>query len=75
MTAKQFVHLHAHSAYSLSEGAIKADKLAALAAADGMPAVALTDTSNLFGALEFSQAAVAKRRPAHPRLPDRDRAA
>jgi DNA polymerase-3 subunit alpha len=58
--ALPFVHLHAHSAYSLSEGAIKADKLAALAAADGMPAVALTDTSNLFGALEFSQAAVAK---------------
>jgi DNA polymerase III subunit alpha len=58
--AASFVHLHAHSAYSLSEGAIKADKLAGLAAADGMPAVALTDTSNLFGALEFSQAATAK---------------
>jgi DNA polymerase-3 subunit alpha len=60
MSDTGFVHLHAHSAYSLSEGAIKADKLAALAAADGMPAVALTDTGNLFGALEFSQAAVGK---------------
>ena len=50
-----FVHLHAHSAYSLSEGAIKADKLAALAAQGGMPAVALTDSANLFGALEFAQ--------------------
>jgi DNA polymerase-3 subunit alpha len=60
MPEPSFVHLHAHSAYSLSEGAIKADKLAALAAADGMPAVALTDTSNLFGALEFSQAATGK---------------
>ncbi|MGG5821033.1 DNA polymerase III subunit alpha [Falsiroseomonas sp. HW251] len=56
MTAPSFVHLHVHSAYSLSEGAIKAEKLPALAKADGMPAVALTDSANLFGALEFSQA-------------------
>jgi DNA polymerase-3 subunit alpha len=55
-----FVHLHAHSAYSLSEGAIKADKLAALAAQGGMPAVALTDSANLFGALEFAQGCAAK---------------
>jgi len=55
-----FVHLHTHSAYSLSEGAIKADKLAALAAADGMPALALTDTGNLFGALEFVEACTKK---------------
>ena len=53
-----FVHLRNHSAYSLSEGAIKPDKLAALAAEDAMPAVAITDTGNLFGALEFSQACV-----------------
>jgi DNA polymerase-3 subunit alpha len=51
-----FVHLHVHSAYSLSEGAIKAEKLAALAADEGMPAVALTDSANMFGALEFAQA-------------------
>ncbi|MCK8787440.1 DNA polymerase III subunit alpha [Roseomonas sp. NAR14] len=50
-----FVHLHNHSAYSLSEGAIKAEKLAALAKEAGMPAVALTDSANLFGALEFAQ--------------------
>jgi DNA polymerase III subunit alpha len=55
-----FVHLHAHSAYSLSEGAIKAEKLPALAKADGMPAVALTDTANLFGALDFAQACAGK---------------
>ncbi|HEV7456902.1 MAG TPA: DNA polymerase III subunit alpha [Roseococcus sp.] len=55
-----FVHLHTHSAYSLSEGAIKAEKLSALALAANMPAVALTDTANLFGALEFAQAAAAK---------------
>ncbi|RKK03567.1 DNA polymerase III subunit alpha [Pseudoroseomonas wenyumeiae] len=49
-----FVHLHTHSAYSLAEGAIKADKLAVLAKEAGMPALALTDTANMFGALEFS---------------------
>ncbi|MBY0335176.1 MAG: DNA polymerase III subunit alpha [Acetobacteraceae bacterium] len=55
-----FVHLHTHSAYSLSEGAIKCEKLPALALAAGMPAVALTDTGNLFGALEFAQACAGK---------------
>jgi DNA polymerase III subunit alpha len=39
----------------MSEGAIKLDRLAKLAAAQDMPAVALTDTRNLFGALEFSK--------------------
>jgi DNA polymerase III subunit alpha len=58
--SQAFVHLHAHSSYSLSEGAIKADKLAVLARDADMPAVALTDTANLFGALEFSQACAAK---------------
>lgn len=55
-----FVHLHTHSAYSLSEGAIKLEKLPGLTLAAGMPAVALTDTANLFGALEFAQYAAAK---------------
>ncbi len=55
-----FIHLHVHSSYSLSEGAIKAEKLAVLARAEGMPAVALTDTANLFGTLEFSQGCAAK---------------
>ncbi|WP_419898010.1 DNA polymerase III subunit alpha [Roseomonas sp. USHLN139] len=55
-----FVHLHVHSAYSLAEGAIKAEKLADLAKADGMPAVALTDTANMFGALEFAKACAGK---------------
>ncbi len=58
--SSSFVHLHAHSAYSLSEGAIKAEKLPALARAAGMPAVALTDSANLFGALEFAQACTSK---------------
>jgi DNA polymerase-3 subunit alpha len=51
-----FVHLRVRSAYSLLEGAIKADKIGGLAKSDGMPAVALTDRANLFGALEFSVA-------------------
>ena len=52
-----FVHLRVHSAYSMSEGAIKVQKLVDLCVAERMPAVALTDTRNLFGALEFSSAA------------------
>ena len=50
-----FVHLHVRSAYSLREGALGIAKLSKLAAADGAPAVALTDANNLFGALEFSE--------------------
>ncbi|MCV9934966.1 DNA polymerase III subunit alpha [Boseaceae bacterium BT-24-1] len=50
-----FVHLHVHSSYSLLEGAIQVGTLAKLATGDGQPAMALTDTNNLFGALEFSE--------------------
>jgi len=53
-----FVHLRAHSAYSLLEGALPVGKLVGLAARDEMPALGLADTGNLFGALEFSQKAV-----------------
>ena len=51
-----FVHLRVRSAYSLLEGAIKAGKLGRMAADAQMPAVAIADRANLFGALEFSQA-------------------
>ncbi len=54
-TGPGFVHLHVHSAYSLLRGAMKVQKLAELAKADRQPALALTDTDNLFGALEFSE--------------------
>ncbi|MBM3513457.1 MAG: DNA polymerase III subunit alpha, partial [Alphaproteobacteria bacterium] len=54
-TQPGFVHLRVHSAYSMAEGAITCAKLAELCAAYDMPAVALTDTRNLFGAMEFSQ--------------------
>lgn len=52
-----FVHLRVHSAYSLLEGAIPVKKLIGLAQKYQMPAVAMTDTGNLFGAFEFSLAA------------------
>ena len=60
MPHADFVHLRVHSAYSLSEGAIKVEKIPTLALEANMPAVAITDTANLFGALEFSQACAGK---------------
>ncbi|HYI68637.1 MAG TPA: PHP domain-containing protein, partial [Skermanella sp.] len=57
MPIADFVHLRVHSAYSLSEGAIKIKELVKLCQKKEMPAVAVTDTGNLFGALEFSLAA------------------
>ncbi|HEX8568769.1 MAG TPA: DNA polymerase III subunit alpha [Caulobacteraceae bacterium] len=51
-----FIHLRVRSAYSLLEGAIRAEAVGALAAKQGMPAVGITDRANLFGALEFSTA-------------------
>jgi DNA polymerase-3 subunit alpha len=50
-----FVHLRVHSAYSLAESTLRLKQLAALATADSQAAVAITDTNNMFGALEFSQ--------------------
>lgn len=49
-----FVHLHTHSAYSLAEGAIKVKDLVKLCQKKSMPAAAITDTGNLFGAMEFA---------------------
>ncbi|MDT1061094.1 DNA polymerase III subunit alpha [Paracoccus sp. CPCC 101403] len=50
----RFIHLRTHSEHSLLEGAVPVKKLADLAAQNGMPAVALTDTNALFAGLEFS---------------------
>ncbi|MBN7805429.1 DNA polymerase III subunit alpha [Agrobacterium rosae] len=52
-----FVHLRVHSAYSLLEGALPLKKIMAKAVSDGQPAIAITDTNNLFVALEFSEKA------------------
>ncbi|MCY4231167.1 MAG: DNA polymerase III subunit alpha [Alphaproteobacteria bacterium] len=54
MPHADFVHLRVHSAYSLSEGAVQIDDLVSLCRQSRMPAVAVTDTGNLFGAMEFA---------------------
>jgi DNA polymerase-3 subunit alpha len=53
----EFVHLRVHSAFSLLEGALPVKKIVARAVADSQPALGLTDTNNLFAALEFSKTA------------------
>ena len=55
--APVFIHLRVHSAYSLLEGALQMGKIIAHAKDDNAPAIAVTDTNNLFGALEFAQKA------------------
>ena len=57
MLTPEFIHLRVHTAYSLSEGAIKIPQLIDLCREHDMPAVGVTDTNNMFGALEFSMAA------------------
>ncbi len=54
-----FVHLHNHSEYSLLDGACRVDRLVERAARYEMPALALTDHGNLFGAVEFYDKAIA----------------
>jgi len=56
MPLADFIHLRVHTAYSLSQGAIKVKELVGLCKANKMPAVAITDTGNLFGTLEFATA-------------------
>ena len=58
MAHADFVHLRVHSAYSLLEGAVRIPELSAYCTTHAMPAVAITDTRNLFGALEFSSAMI-----------------
>ena len=50
-----FVHLRLHSAYSLAESTLRIKSLSGLIADDHQPAAAITDTNNMFGALEFAQ--------------------
>jgi len=49
-----FIHLRSQSSYSLSESSLKINKLVQLAKQNNMPAIAITDNNNMFGALEFS---------------------
>jgi len=53
MEHSNFVHLHLHSQYSLLDGAIKLDELVSRAKEFKMPAIAVTDHGNMFGAVEF----------------------
>ena len=56
--ADSFVHLHLHTEYSPLDGAVRIPDLMARAKKLGMPAVAMTDHGNMFGAIEFYQAAI-----------------
>ncbi len=53
MASPAFVHLRLHSEYSIADGMVRIDEAVARAAADGMPALALTDLANLFGMVKF----------------------
>jgi DNA polymerase III subunit alpha len=57
--ASQFVHLHVHTQYSLLDGANQIEALVQAVKGFGMPAVAVTDHGNLFGAIDFYQKATA----------------
>lgn len=50
----KFIHTRLHSTYSLCEGALKVEKIIGLCEENQMPAIAITDTNNLFGSMEFS---------------------
>src|SRR5947207_3954778 len=56
MSKKSFVHLHLHTDYSLLDGAIQIKPLAKRVAELGMPACAMTDHGNMFGAISFYNA-------------------
>lgn len=55
MSHSDFVHLHVHTQYSLLDGACRINRLAQVAKEWGMPALAITDHGNMFGAIEFYQ--------------------
>ena len=57
MSDDSFVHLHLHTEYSLLDGAIRIADLIKKVAENGMPGVAMTDHGNMYGAIEFYQAA------------------
>ncbi|MDD3089900.1 MAG: PHP domain-containing protein, partial [Candidatus Omnitrophica bacterium] len=59
-THSKFVHLHVHTQYSLLDGACRLDDLIKTAVGYGMPACAITDHGNMFGAIEFYEKAVEK---------------
>ena len=57
MSSSEFIHLHVHTQYSLLDGACRIEGLVNKAAENNMPALAITDHGNMFGAIHFYQAA------------------
>ena len=55
--AKSFVHLHLHTEFSMLDGAARIAEVVSTAAADGQPAVGITDHGNMYGVLDFYRAA------------------
>ena len=55
--SESFVHLHVHTEYSMLDGAAKISELVAEVARQEMPAIAMTDHGNVFGAFEFHKSA------------------
>ena len=56
MSSPGFIHLHGHSEYSLLDGGCRVGDMAELAAEHQMPALAITDHGNLFGAVAHYEA-------------------
>ena len=54
--ADSFTHLHTHTEFSMLDGAARVEALVAKAAADGQPALGITDHGNMYGILDFYQA-------------------
>ncbi len=54
--ADSFTHLHTHTEFSMLDGAARVEALVAKAAADGQPALGITDHGNMYGVLDFYQA-------------------
>lgn len=55
-----FVHLRLHTEFSVVDGTTRIDDIVKAAAADGQPALAITDLNNLFGAIKFYKAGAAR---------------
>jgi DNA polymerase-3 subunit alpha len=56
--ASSFAHLHLHTEFSMLDGAARVEEVVAKAAADGQPAIAITDHGNMYGVLDFYKAAI-----------------
>ena len=68
MSERPFVHLHCHTDYSLLDGACDIKRLMSIVKQQKMPAVAMTDHGNLFGAVEFYNEAIGTRHSSCNRL-------